>query len=634
MLEGMRKASQGWAGRIFMGLVMGFISLSFVVWGVGDIFRGFGSGKVAQVGGAEISADAYRNAYQTQLQALQRQARRAITNDQARAMGLDRQVLSRLISEAILDDRALALGLGLSDQEIAKSILNDPNFAGPSGKFDVARFRDLLRDNGFTEQSFTREQRRAYLRQQIVEALAGKLNTPTALLEAVNRYRAETRAVEYFVIPASAVGEVPAPSDQDLQTLYEARKASLRAPEYRKLSYLAIAPASLAKPNEVSDADAKTTYDRVKGQRFGAAEKRELEQLVFPDEKAAAEALTKVKAGASLADVAKEANLQVAELGTVAKADIFDKAIAEAGFSLAQGAVSDPVQGQFGWALVKAVSVSPESVKPFEEVAGEIKNEIAVTRARKTSMELRDKIEDERTSGKALADAAKNVGLTTTLVEAVDAGGRNATGANIDMPEREALLKAAFASDIGADNDVLSTREGGFIWFEIISIDPARERRFDEVKDEVAAAWKDDEVAKRLTDKATEIVAAIKGGQTIEDAAKAVGVEMKRDDKVRRTELSTLPQGAVARVFGLPVGEIASAAGEGQSRIVFKILDSVVPPMEADSDVMKGLGDQLRTAMTEDVISQYLAALQSQTKVEINEAAVRAATGGGDPGSL
>jgi MFS family permease len=104
--------------------------------------------------------------------------------------------------------------------------------------------------------------------------------------------------------------------------------------------------------------------------------------------------------------------------------------------------------------------------------------------------------------------------------------------------------------------------------------------------------------------------------------------------RVRRIEVSTLPQGAVARVFGLPVGEVASAAGEGQSRIVFQILDSVVPPMEADSDVMKSMAEQLRTAMTEDVISQYLAALQSQTTVQINEAAVRAATGGGDPGSF
>ena len=634
MLEGMRKVSQGWVGRIFMGLIMLFISLSFVVWGVGDIFRGFGSGKVAQVGSAEISTDAFRAAYQTQLQAMQRQAKRAITNDQARAMGLDKEVLHRLVSEAILDDRALALGLALSEKEVGKSILNDPVFAGPDGKFDVARFRDLLRDNGYTEQTFAREQRRSALRQEIVEALAGKLNTPKALMEAVNRYRAETRSVEFFDLPASAAGDIAAPSDQELQALYEARKGAFRAPEYRKVAYLAIAPATLAQPDAVSDVDAKAAYERVKGQRFGAAEKRELEQLVFPDEKAAAEALVKVKAGVSLADVAKEANLQVADLGTVAKGELFDKAIAEAGFALPQGGVSEPVKGQFGWALVRVGAISPESVKSFEEVAGEIKSAIALERARKTALELRDKIEDERTSGKALPDAAKDLGLTTTVVEAIDAAGRDQAGAAVDLPEREALLKAAFASDVGADNDVLSTREGGFVWFEIVSIDPARDRRSDEVKDQVAAAWKDDELAKRLTDKATEIVATIKSGQSFEDAAKAAGVEIKRDDKVRRTEPSTLPQGAVARVFGMPVGEVASAAGEGQSRIIFKILDSVVPPLEMDSDVMKGLGDQLRSALAEDVLTQYLAALQSQTGVQINEAAVRAAVGGGEPGTF
>jgi peptidyl-prolyl cis-trans isomerase D len=634
MLEGMRKVSQGWAGRIFMGLIMLFISLSFVVWGVGDIFRGFGSGKVAQVGGAEISTEAFRSAYQTQLQALQRQAKRAVTNDQARAMGLDRQVLNRLISEAILDDRALALGLALSEQEIGKSILNDPVFAGPDGKFDGARFRDLLRDNGYTEQSFAREQRRSILRQEIVEALAGKLTTPTALLEAVNRYRAETRAVEYFELSNSAAGEIPAPSDQDLQTLYEARKASFRAPEYRQVATLAIAPTGLAKPEGVSDADARIIYERVKGQRFGAAEKRELEQLVFPEEKAAAEALAKVRAGASLADVAGEAKLDIANLGTVARGDLFDKAIAEAGFALPQGGVSEPVKGQFGWALVRVGAISPESVKPFEEVAGEIKGAMALERARKSALELRDKIEDERTSGRALADAAKAAGLSTNVIESIDATGNDRTGAAVAMPEREALLKAVFASDVGADNDLISSREGGFVWFEVLSIDPTRERRFDEVKDQVAATWKDDEIAKRLTDKATEIVATIKGGLSFDDAAKAAGLEVKRDDKVRRTEPSTLPQGAVARVFGLPVSEVASAAGEGQSRIVFKILDSVIPPLEADSDVMKGLGEQLRTALTEDVLTQYLAALQGQTGVQINEAAVRAAVGGGDPGTF
>ena len=73
MLEGMRKASQGWLGKIVMSVVMGFIILSFAIWGVGDIFRGFGVGKLAQVGDTEIPVDSFRNQYQTMLQQLQRQ---------------------------------------------------------------------------------------------------------------------------------------------------------------------------------------------------------------------------------------------------------------------------------------------------------------------------------------------------------------------------------------------------------------------------------------------------------------------------------------------------------------------------------------------------------------------------------
>jgi peptidyl-prolyl cis-trans isomerase D len=209
-------------------------------------------------------------------------------------------------------------------------------------------------------------------------------------------------------------------------------------------------------------------------------------------------------------------------------------------------------------------------------------------------MELRDKIEDERTSGKALAEAAKGLGLSTGLIEAVDALGRDQVGAAVDLPERDALLKAVFASDVGADNDVISSRDGAFVWFEILSIDPARERRLDEVKDQVAATWKDDEIAKRLTDRATEIVARIKGGQSFEDAAQVAGLELKRDDKVRRSEPSVLSQGAVARVFGLPVGEvietITARYGEGidevpayVDHIVTKVLDGGLMIIDDDT---------------------------------------------------
>ena len=96
MLEGMRRASKNWLGKILVGILFSFLILSFAIWGIGDIFRGFGVGTVAKVGDTEITTESFRQAYQTQLQNWQREARRAITNDEARAAGLDRQVLQRL----------------------------------------------------------------------------------------------------------------------------------------------------------------------------------------------------------------------------------------------------------------------------------------------------------------------------------------------------------------------------------------------------------------------------------------------------------------------------------------------------------------------------------------------------------
>ncbi len=74
MLDGIRVASQSFLGRALLAVLMALIVFSFAIFGIGDIFRGFGAGKIAQVGNADISSEAFRFAYQTDLQRLQRRA--------------------------------------------------------------------------------------------------------------------------------------------------------------------------------------------------------------------------------------------------------------------------------------------------------------------------------------------------------------------------------------------------------------------------------------------------------------------------------------------------------------------------------------------------------------------------------
>ena len=111
----MRKASSNWLGKIIMATVMGFLIISFGIWGIADIFRGFGQSTLAKVGHTEISANEFRQLYTEKLQQIGRQFGRPLTTDQARAFGLDRQLLQQTIAEAALDEEARRLGLGQSD---------------------------------------------------------------------------------------------------------------------------------------------------------------------------------------------------------------------------------------------------------------------------------------------------------------------------------------------------------------------------------------------------------------------------------------------------------------------------------------------------------------------------------------
>ena len=632
MLDGMRAASQNWLGRSLMALVMGVIVVSFAIWGIGDIFRGFGAGKLGVVGSTEISTDVFRNAYQTELQRVQQRAGRVVTNDQARAAGLDRQVLARLVTEAAMDQRAHSLGLMMSDAQVAKSILTDPIFKDTAGQFDRARFDALLRDNGYNERSFVREQKAIYLRREIGEAIAGGVETPEILTATIDRFRNETRSVDYVLLTPAAAGDIAAPGADDLQKYYDARKSSFVAPEYRKIVTLAITPTTLAKPDDVSDADAQKLYDSVKGQRFGAPEKRALQQIVFQSETEAKAAYDKIRAGASFDSIATERKLtsKDVDLGVLARAQVHDPAIGDAAFALKDGETSAPIKGEFGYVLVRVASITPEVVKPFAEVASTLKMEIARNRAKKTVQILHDKIEDLRASGKTLTEAAKSVGMDVRTIDAIDARGNDHDGKPVDgLIAGPDLLRAVFASDIGVDNDTIATRDDGYVWFEVARIDPSQQLSLADVRDRVTADWRATEIDTRLAAKAADIVKQIKDGAELAKIAAAQKLDVKHNSAVKRTGADGLdPQTIVAIFNQQDKGEGSASTGNG--RVVFQILDTSIPDFNPDSDANKRTAAQLKQVVADDISSQYVQRLEQDYGVRISEAAVREATGAGD----
>jgi peptidyl-prolyl cis-trans isomerase D len=503
----MRKASSNWLGKTIMAVVMGVLIISFGVWGIADIFRGFGQSTLAKVGRTEISTEQFRQIYTEKLQQIGRQFGRPLTADQARAFGLDRQMLQQTIAEAALDEEARRMGLGQSDAETMRMIFSDPNFKGVNGAFDPARFQSMIRQFGYSEQRYIADQRRVSLRRQIAGTISAGLEPPKVLVDALVRFQNEQRSIDYVKLDAAQAGAIDPPSPEALAGYFDDHKTLFRAPEYRKISFVAITPEEIGKWSEVSDDDARKLFEQRRG-RLGTPEQRQVSQIVFPTAEEALAARNRLTSGLSFDDLAKERGLNPTDvdLGMIAKSAIIEPAIADAAFSLPSGEVSQPVQGRFGFALVKIGKIEPGVEPSYESVASNLKKEIAVERARAKVSELRDKMEDERGGGASVIEAAQKLGLAAVTIDAVDRSGRLPSGQLVaNIPRGLDVVSQAFNSDVGVDNDPIQFN-GGYVWYDVVGITPSHERNLDEVKDQVEARWRDDQITSRLRTKATEMV--------------------------------------------------------------------------------------------------------------------------------
>jgi len=628
MLRGIRKASSNWLGKAVMTVAMGALIVSFGIWGIADIFRGFGQSVLAKVGHTEISVNEFRQVYTDRLQQIGRQFGRPLTADQARALGFDRQVLQQVLAEAALDGEARQLGLGQSDAETMRTIFTDPNFKGVGGSFDAQRFQAIIRQLGYTEPRYIADQRRVSLRHQLTSTLVAGLEPSKTLLEAISRFQNEERSIEYVRLAAAQAGTIDPPSPETLAGYFDEHKGQFRAPEYRKIAFVVITPEEVGKWSDVSDEDAKKVFEQHKD-RFGTPEKRQVSQIVFPTMDDALSARSQIASGTSFEDLAKQHNLSVVDLGLVGKSGVLDTAIADAAFSLPAGEVSQPVQGKFGAALVKIGTVQPAIEPDYASIANDLKREVAIERGRAQVATLRDKMEDERGGGASVIEAAQKLGLAAVTIEAVDRSGAMPNGQPApNIPPGLNVVSQAFNSDVGVDNDPIPYK-GGYVWYDVLGITPPHDRTLDEVKAQVETRWREDQINDRLRTKATEMVQKLEQGGKLADEAASLGLQVATATGLKRDATSAgVPAGVIKAAFRTASDGVGQTPGpDGSEWFVFRLTGITVPPVDLASDDIKKLKETLKRGLSEEQISQYVTTLEKDIGTSINEDAVAQVTG-------
>ncbi len=627
MLDAIRRGSTGWVAKIFFAVLV----FSFAIWGVADVFTGWGRGSIAKVGDREIRVEDFQRAFQNELRTISNRSGRRISAEDARAAGLDDRILSQLMAWAAVGEHAEELNLALSDATLLEALKKDPAFAGPGGKFSSDNFEEALYRSGFTEKSYLTLRRNDELRQQLTDALIKSVVIPESMIDVANAWQGETRQVAYFTIDADKVITIPEPDEAQIKATYESNKSTFMAPEYRKLSILLLSPDELKNQMDVSEEEIAASYEDTKDS-YNTPERRRLQQISFKD-KAAAEAAKKAIAeGKSFGAIAKESGAKTTDidLGLVKKSDLIDPKIADAAFALEKDSVSDVVEGRFATVLLRTTDIQPGVVRTFDEVKDDVRDNLAKQKATAKMQDLHDEIEDNRGAGKTLKEIADVLKLKYYDVPATDALNKDKDDKQaIPLRDVRGIMKTAFDSQVGLENESVELADGSYAWVDVIDIIAKKLKPFDEVKEEAKKLTIDNRRARRLNDLAAKLVDRANNGEALTALAKEAG-DRKVETSLpftRKTEAQGLTKAAVAQTFALPLGKSGSTASvDGKSRIIFKLtnITAAKPPPEKQREQ---IGQEIKNEIGNDVLGEYVAALQTRLGATINQQEYRRATG-------
>lgn len=626
MLDTLRRGAGNWLAKGLLGLLV----IAFAIWGVADVFRGYGQGSLATVGKTEIGLEQFQNAYQNEMNQISAQIGRRLTPDQARMFQVENRVLSRLVGTAALDTQAKSLGLGLSEKSVVEAIRTDPTFFGIDGKFSKPAFDQATRQLGLSEAGYIALRRREDVREQLTDGVLAGAVVPSLLVEQLHQFNDETRAIEFATIDADKTIKVPEPTDAQLQAYYDQNKRQFMTPAYRKVALLMLTR-DLVKPKiAVSDEDAKAAYEAEKD-KYNTPERRRILQVAFPDKAAAEKAYAELSKAANFVEAATKLGFKESDidLGTLAQKDMIDKKIADAAFKLGKDEVSKPVDGDFTTVILRVSDITLGVTRTFDNVKTEVIDKIANERAVKELQTLHDKVDDERNAGRTYKEIADKLGVTFKELEAVDRSGKLADGkAAIEGPDAAKIFAAAFGGAQGVEADAVELSDGGYAWFDVLGTTPEKEKPFDSVKGDVKAAWVDGERSKMIADFAAKLVERLIKGEAFDAVAKDAGGKVEKTAAINR---KTSPQGltadAMRQAFALPKGAASSSTtADGKSRTVFRVTDVIAAPAMTKEQA-EALTNETKRTVQLDTINSYVQGLQARYGVSINEAAVRQALG-------
>jgi peptidyl-prolyl cis-trans isomerase D len=624
MLDRMRR-HKGWLKWSLAFVVVAFILLYIPSFMETPGMPAGATDVIASVDGRDITVARFRRAYQQQIQMYRNNFGGKLDDQLLRQLGIDQQIVQRMIEEEAALAEAQRLGVKASDEEVRERILALPVFQDGGQFVGEARYRQVLQMQNppLTTGEFEEQVRRSIVVEKLQGALTDWITVSDGEVESEFRRRNEKVKLGVVNFPADRYRESTTASDEEIAKWFEENKEDYRIPEKRKIKYALIDTQAIRQRTQVTEEDIKRYYEDNQ-QQFSTPEQVRASHILFKTEgkdeaavrKEAEEVLAKAKA--PNADFAKLANQHTEEeIGRTRGGDLdffgrgaMAKEFEDAAFALQPGQISDVVKSPFGFHIIKVTDRRPAVAQPLEAVRTQIEEQIKMERAQAEAQRIADSLAGQLDKPEDLDTVARPRGLTVS-----ESGFFAANEPIAGLGMSPAVGSRAFEMKPGEVSEAIRTPQG----FAFITVTDTQEARLPTLE-EVKARVREDVVKKKAVETAREkaagLAAQLKTGN-FEAAAKSAGIEVKTTDLIARgapiADAGVSP--AIDSVaFALPVGGVSDPITTDNGAVIVKVLEKEDVTAE---EIAKGK-DDIREQMINERRNRFYSSYMNKAREKMN----------------
>ncbi|EPJ47945.1 MAG: hypothetical protein OFPI_31340 [Osedax symbiont Rs2] len=516
MLQGIRDNSKGMVAKVIVGLIV----VTFALFGV-DSLVGLtqGSNAPATVNGEDISE---RDLYQATQR--QRQQILASMGNNADPSALDNNLIRGMVLDSLIQQKALLIkaadnDMSISEQMIDEIILSDARFQD-GGSFSTPQFDNIIRSQGFTRLTY----REFISDQELLKQQHAALAQSSYVLPASVKYflglERQTRDIRYFAMPIEKVRQSTSVTEAEVKAEFEARKANLNTTEQVSLEYVVLEQEKLAATIVISEEAINTQYEQVVSS-FESQEQRRAAHILIEvsdeiDDEAALAKITSIKsrleAGDDFATLAKQESNDFGsvdnggELGIINRGT-FEGAFEDALYDLELGQISDPVQTESGYHLIKVLSIEGNEPPSLADTRADIITQLTRSEAEQQFLVQLDNLKDLAFVGGDLVDLAAELELDIkSMAKFSRAGG------NDSLSQNSKLVREAFSNELiseGLNSTPIEIDQTTAVVIRVKEHFPVRPQMFAEVVEDIRKQLLTKKASELLQQRAKEAVVQI-----------------------------------------------------------------------------------------------------------------------------